>query len=93
MTKSDLVNAITLTRTFGKDEIRLGGVGEEEVGEGAVEALLAVLVVGAGDEFEAVGDTVVVEVGDDFLGVGLDGLEGLDTGFCLLVAEQEVCAA
>ena len=71
-------------------ETTSGGVGEEEVGEGAVEALLAVLVVGAGDEFEAVVDAVVVEVGDDFLGVGLDGLEGLDPCLGLLVAEQEV---
>lgn len=69
------------------------GVGREHPGEGSGEALFTVLVMIAGDEFEYIADSMVVQIFHNFYGVGLYGLKSLNFGFCLLVTKQEVCSA
>lgn len=47
----------------------------------------------AGNEFKKVVDAVVMQITDNFHGVGLHRLERLDFCFCFLVAEKEICAS
>lgn len=55
--------------------------------------MLTILIVVAGDQLEDGVDAMGMKVTDNFFGVGLDRLEGLDPGLGLLVTKQEISLA